>query len=184
MATLHIPGDYDESQGNSYAPLPSGEYLLVIEKCQHRPSKSGKMMYAIQLAVGGSRRKLFDNIITDETHLAEYPRSVTKLASFLRAGQVVHAVSPGQDIRLPEGEELIGKEVYADVGIDKRDPDKNVIWAYHREAKANRASSTPNKANGYAPARKQGYSEDAEPTAPRKPAVEGKHAETDKDIPF
>lgn len=182
MPTLHIPQDYDESKGDSYSPLPSGEYQLVIEKCQHRPSKSGKMMYAITLAVSGSRRKLFDNIITDETHLAEYPKSITKLASLLRACQVIHAVAPGQDIRLPEGEDMINREVYADVGIDKRDPDKNVVWAYHREAKANRASKTPNKSNGYAPDRKPDYNE--EPAATRKPVVEGKHPDTGEELPF
>lgn len=125
---------------------------------------------------------MFDNIITDEKHLAEYPRSVTKLTSFLRACQVVHEVTPGQDIRLPDGEDLIGKEVYADVGIDKRDPDKNVIWAYHREEKSKRATKIPTKQNGYSPDRKPDY--DDKPAAPRKPVVEGKHAETDEDIPF
>ena len=135
---MKVPSNYDP-ESTSFEPIPAGEYKVIVEKCSHKQSKSGKMMYSVQLGFQDSKRKLFDNIITDEGFLEAYPKSVTKLISFLSACGAISGAQ-GEEFNLPSGEVLVAKEIWAQVAISKKEPDKNIIFVYHKDSPDTRAS--------------------------------------------
>ena len=131
---MRVPSNYDP-ESTSFEPIAPGEYKVIVEKCSHKQSKSGKMMYAVQLGFFDSKRKVFDNIMTDEGCLSN-KYALQHLLTFLSACGFISG-TPGEDFNLPDGESFVAKEVWAIVTVKDN---KNGVFMYHKDSPDARAS--------------------------------------------
>jgi hypothetical protein len=114
-----------EERGTSYGPLPAGEYEMMIVKSETRPTKAGNghylelEMHVISGEHSGRRhweRLNLDNPNAQAVKIAQ--ESLAKLCNALGMDEV------------NDSEELHDRPFIAEVGIDKKDDTRNVIWGY------------------------------------------------------
>lgn len=134
MSTVKLHNNYEESSG--FEPLPPAEYKCVIEKCTPRTSTNGNSMYGLQMKVVDgehANRKVFDNIFLDEGFLAGHQFATNKLVSLIRSCGLPCGMKAGEDLVIPEPSDLVARELYVQVAVDKNDKTKNVVFHYYSQ---------------------------------------------------
>lgn len=66
----------------TYAPIPEGEYDLIIEKCEGKTSKAGNRMLSLKFRIDGGEydgRFLFENILMDHEKPSVVEMNTAKL---------------------------------------------------------------------------------------------------------
>ena len=114
-----------EERSNNYGPLPAGEYEMMIVKSDTKPTKAGTghylecEMHVISGEHSGRRhweRFNLDNPNAQAVKIAQ--ESLAKLCAAIGVDEV------------NDSEELHDRPFIAEVGIDKKDDQRNVIWGY------------------------------------------------------
>jgi hypothetical protein len=114
-----------EERSNSFGPLPAGEYEMMIVKSETKPTKSGNghylelEMHVVSGQHSGRRhweRLNLDNPNQQAVKIAE--ESLAKLCMALKIDDV------------EDSEQLHDQVFIAEIGIDKKDETRNVIWGY------------------------------------------------------
>ena len=115
----------EERPSTSYGPLPAGEYEMMIVKSETKSTKAGNghylelEMHVISGEHSGRRhweRLNLDNPNAQAVKIAQ--ESLAKLCNALGLDEV------------NDSEELHDRPFIAEVGIDKKDAERNVIWGY------------------------------------------------------
>lgn len=110
---------------NSFSPLPAGEYEMMIVKSDTKPTKAGNghylelEMHVVSGQYTGRRhweRLNLDNPNKQAVKIAE--EQLARLCAALGCDDV------------EDSEELHDRLFVAEVGIDKKDDTRNVIWNY------------------------------------------------------
>ena len=140
-----------EERSNNYGPLPAGDYEMMIVKSDTKPTKAGTghylecEMHVISGEHSGRRhweRFNLDNPNAQAVKIAQ--ESLARLCAALGVDEV------------NDSEQLHDRPFIAEVGIDKKDNTRNVIWGYQpalgapakpaaRPAAAPAASAAPAK---------------------------------------
>ena len=114
-----------EERSNNYGPLPAAEYEMMIVKSETKPTKAGTghylecEMHVISGEHSGRRhweRFNLDNPNAQAVKIAQ--ESLAKLCAAIGVDEV------------NDSEELHDRPFIAEVGIDKKDDQRNVIWGY------------------------------------------------------
>ena len=114
-----------EERSNNYSPLPAGEYEMMIVKSDTKPTKAGTghylecEMHVISGEHSGRRhweRFNLDNPNAQAVKIAQ--ESLARLCAALGVDEV------------DDSEQLHDRPFIAEVGIDKKDDQRNVIWGY------------------------------------------------------
>jgi hypothetical protein len=133
MATLNFKASSIEvtERSSTYEPLPAGHYEMMITKSASKPTKSGNGSYLeleMQVIDGDhSGRRHWERLNLDNPNHQTVKIAQEQLARLCAA--------LGVD-EVNDSEELHDQPFIAEVGIDKKDPSKNVIWNY-RDAGVN-----------------------------------------------
>jgi len=70
---INMTDAYQQAQeeNNSYAPIPNGDYPIIVENAEYKQYKSGKWGVSVQLSIVNHQqfdnRKLFDNFVIFES---------------------------------------------------------------------------------------------------------------------
>ena len=127
MATLNFKASSIEvtERTSSYEPLPAGDYEMMITKSASKPTKSGNGSYLeleMQVISGThSGRRHWERLNLDNPNHQTVKIAQEQLARLCMAIGV-------DDVE--DSEQLHDQVFIAEVGIDKKDPSKNVIWNY------------------------------------------------------
>ena len=114
-----------EERSNSFAPLPAGEYEMMIVKSETKPTKANNghylelEMHVISGQHSGRRhweRLNLDNPNAQAVKIAQ--ESLAKLCMAIGIDDVEDSVA------------LHDQPFVAEIGIDKKDDTRNVIWGY------------------------------------------------------
>ena len=120
-----------EERTTSYGPLPAGEYEMMVVKSSTKPTKSGNGSY-LELemhVISGDQtgRRHWERLNLDNPSLQTVKIAEEQLARLCMA--------LGLD-EVDDSEQLHDKAFVAEVGIDKKDDQRNVIWNYRAIAGA------------------------------------------------
>lgn len=114
-----------EERSTSFDPLPAGDYEMMITKSATKPTNKGDGSYLeLEMQVLGgeySGRRHWERLNLDNPN----PKAV-KIAQESLAKL---CIALGFD-HVEDSEELHDTPFIAEVGIDKKDPTRNVIWGY------------------------------------------------------
>lgn len=136
----------EERTGN-YGPLPAGEYEMMIVKSDTRATKAGTghylecEMHVLGGEFSGRRhweRFNLDNPNQQAVKIAQ--ESLARLCNAIGATEV------------NDSEELHDRPFIAEVGIDKKDETRNVIWNYKAVGAAPATKPVVNNTKPAAPA--------------------------------
>lgn len=114
-----------EERSNSFGPLPAGEYEMMIVKSETKPTKSGNGHY-LELemhVVSGqhSGRRHWERLNLDNPNQQAVKIAQEALAKLCMALNI-------DDVE--DSEQLHDQVFIAEIGIDKKDDQRNVIWGY------------------------------------------------------
>ena len=114
-----------ERPGAAFGPLPAGEYEMVIVRSETRPTRAGNghfLELEMQVISGpASGRRHWERMNLDNVNAQAVKIAQEQLARL--------CVALGLD-EVNDSEELHDKPFIAEVGIDKKDESKNVIWRF------------------------------------------------------
>lgn len=148
LINFNAAGVQIEERSNNFGPLPKGEYEMMIVKSDTKPTKAGTghyletEMHVISGEHSGRRhweRFNLDNPNAQAVKIAQ--ESLAKLCAALGLEEV------------NDSEELHDRPFIADVGIDKKDETRNVIWGYKPAMEAPAAKPAAKPAASAAPAK-------------------------------
>lgn len=139
-----------EERSNNFGPLPAGEYEMMIVKSDTKATKANNghylecEMHVISGESSGRRhweRFNLDNPNPQAVKIAQ--ESLAKLCAALGIDEV------------NDSEELHDRPFIAEIGIDKKDNTRNVIWGYQPAlgAPAAKPAAKPAAAPSAAPAK-------------------------------
>jgi hypothetical protein len=114
-----------EERTTSYGSLPAGEYEMMVVKSTTKPTKSGNGSY-LELEmhiISGEHtgRRHWERLNLDNPSLQTVKIAEEQLARLCMA--------LGLD-EVDDSEQMHDKAFVAEVGIDKKDDTRNVIWNY------------------------------------------------------
>jgi len=114
-----------EERTTSYGPLPAGEYEMMVVKSTTKPTKNGNGSY-LELEmhiISGEHtgRRHWERLNLDNPSLQTVKIAQEQLARL--------CVALGLD-EVDDSEQMHDKAFVAEVGIDKKDSTRNVIWGY------------------------------------------------------
>jgi hypothetical protein len=153
MASLNFKASaiqFEERTSSSFDPLPAGDYEMMITKSATKPTKSGNGSYLeLEMQVlGGSHsgRRHWERLNLDNPSQQTVKIAQEQLARLCMA---LHL----DDVS--DSEELHDTPFVAEVGIDKKDPTRNVIWNYRAavDAPAAKPAAPAKPAPAAAPAK-------------------------------
>lgn len=123
-----IGGEFDSGQydaPNDYSALPPGDYTMVVEKADVKPTKAGDGHYVnVQLSVVGNNyanRKAFDRMNIDNQSQKAVEIGLRQLSALCKAA------AGGQDVRITDTDQLIGQVVLVKLAVKD---DQNVVKSY------------------------------------------------------
>lgn len=114
-----------EERNTSFGPLPAGDYEMMIVKSETKPTKAGTghylecEMHVLAGAHSGRRhweRFNLDNPNAQAVKIAQ--ESLARLCNAIGVDEV------------NDSEDLHDRPFVAEIGIDKKDDQRNVIWGY------------------------------------------------------
>jgi hypothetical protein len=114
-----------EERSNSFAPLPAGEYEMLIVKSETKPTKANNGHY-LELemhVISGqhSGRRHWERLNLDNPNAQAVKIAQESLAKLCMAIGI-------DDVE--DSEALHDQPFVAEIGIDKKDDTRNVIWGY------------------------------------------------------
>ena len=114
-----------EERTSNFEPLPAGEYEMMIVKSENRATKAGTGHY-LELemhVIGGqhSGRRHWERLNLDNPNAQTVKIAQEQLARLCMA--------LGID-EVNDSEDLHDRAFVTEIGIDKKDPTRNVIWGY------------------------------------------------------
>lgn len=150
MATLNFRASaiQIEERSSNFGPLPAGDYEMMIVKSDTKPTKAGTghylecEMHVISGEHSGRRhweRFNLDNPNAQAVKIAQ--ESLARLCAALGVDEV------------EDSEQLHDRPFIAEVGIDKKDDTRNVIWNYKAALGAPAAKPAAKPAASAAPAK-------------------------------
>lgn len=114
-----------EERSNSYGPLPAGEYEMMIVKSETKPTKAmtGHYLELEMHVISGehSGRRHWERLNLDNPNQQAVKIAQESLAKL--------CIAIGAD-DVEDSEALHDQPFVAEVGIDKKDDQRNVIWGY------------------------------------------------------
>lgn len=114
-----------EERSNNFGPLPAGDYEMMIVKSEHRATKKndGHYLEFEMHVISGehSGRRLWERLNLDNPN-----QKTVKIAEEMLAKL---CMALGLD-DVEDSEQLHDRPFIAEVGIDKKDDTRNVIWNY------------------------------------------------------
>ena len=125
LINFNAAGVQFEERSTNYGPLPAGDYEMMIVKSDTKPTKAGTghylecEMHVISGEHSGRRhweRFNLDNPNAQAVKIAQ--ESLARLCAALGVEEV------------NDSEELHDRPFIAEIGIDKKDDTRNVIWNY------------------------------------------------------
>jgi hypothetical protein len=137
-----------EERGSNFGPLPAGDYEMMIVKSDTKPTKAGTghylecEMHVISGESSGRRhweRFNLDNPNHQAVKIAQ--ESLARLCAALGVDEV------------NDSEQLHDRPFIAEIGIDKKDATRNVIWNYKSALAAPAAKPAAAPAASAAPAK-------------------------------
>jgi hypothetical protein len=141
MAQLNFKAssvEITERQGGAYGPLPAGEYEMVITRSATKQTKAGTGSYLeleMQVVSGeSSGRRHWERLNLDNPSAQTVKIAQEQLAKLCMA--------LGLD-EVNDSEELHDTPFIAEIGIDKKDDQRNVIWGYAPAMKAAKPAAKP-----------------------------------------
>lgn len=150
MAQLNFKASNVEITERSYKPLPAGDYEMIVIKSNTNPTKAGNGHY-LELemqVIGGefSGRRHWERLNLDNPSAQTVKIAQEQLARL--------CVALGLD-QVDDSEELHDKAFIAEIGIDKKDPTRNIVWNYRAtdDAQAPAAAAPAPAATAAKPAR-------------------------------
>lgn len=141
-----------EERSNSFGPLPAGEYEMMIVKSETKPTKAntGHYLELEMHVISGqhSGRRHWERLNLDNPNQQAVKIAQESLAKLCMAIGI-------DDVE--DSEQLHDQAFVAEIGIDKKDDTRNVIWGYQsigghinnappKPAPAPAASAAPAKA--------------------------------------
>lgn len=138
-----------EERSNNFGPLPAGDYEMMIVKSDTKPTKAGTghylecEMHVLSGEHSGRRhweRFNLDNPNAQAVKIAE--ESLARLCAAIGLDEV------------NDSEQLHDQSFIAEIGIDKKDSTRNVIWNYKAlDAAPAKPAAKPAPAPSAAPAK-------------------------------
>ena len=114
-----------EERSNTYAPLPAGEYEMMIVKSETKPTKAntGHYLELEMHVISGqhSGRRHWERLNLDNPNHQAVKIAQESLAKLCMAIGI-------DDVE--DSEQLHDQPFVAEIGIDKKDDTRNVIWGY------------------------------------------------------
>lgn len=114
-----------EDRGNSFGPLPAGEYEMMIVKSETKPTKAltGHYLELEMHVISGehSGRRHWERLNLDNPNQQAVKIAEESLAKL--------CIAIGVD-DVEDSEQLHDQPFVAEIGIDKKDDQRNVIWGY------------------------------------------------------
>jgi hypothetical protein len=153
MATLNFQASsvqFEERAPRSYGPLPPGDYEMMITASANKPTKSGNGEYLeleMQVISGEhSGRRYWERLNLNNPSQQTVKIAQEQLARLLIAMHLD---------RIEDTREMHDIPFIAEVGLDKKDDSKNVIWNYRAavDAPAAKAAAPAKAAPAAAPAK-------------------------------
>lgn len=134
MAQLNFKAssiEISERPSGAYGPLPAGEYEMIITRSATKPTKAGNGSYLeleMQVVSGpASGRRHWERLNLDNPSHQTVKIAQEQLAKL--------CVALGLD-EVNDSDELHDISFIAEIGIDKKDDQRNVIWGYAPAMKA------------------------------------------------
>lgn len=125
MAQLNFNASNVEITPRSYEPLPAGDYEMIILRSDTKPTKAGNGHYLeleMQIIGGAfSGRRHWERLNLDNSSHKTVQIANEQLAKLCMAVGLE---------QVEDSEELHDKAFICTIGIDKKDPTRNVIWDY------------------------------------------------------
>ena len=114
-----------EERSNSFDPLPAGEYEMMIVKSETKPTKAntGHYLELEMHVISGqhSGRRHWERLNLDNPNHQAVKIAQESLAKLCMAIGI-------DDVE--DSEQLHDQPFVAEIGIDKKDDTRNVIWGY------------------------------------------------------
>lgn len=114
-----------EERSNSFEPLPAGEYEMMIVKSETKPTKAntGHYLELEMHVISGqhSGRRHWERLNLDNPNHQAVKIAQESLAKLCMAIGI-------DDVE--DSEQLHDQPFVAEIGIDKKDSTRNVIWGY------------------------------------------------------
>jgi len=114
-----------EERSNSFDPLPAGEYEMMIVKSETKPTKAntGHYLELEMHVISGqhSGRRHWERLNLDNPNHQAVKIAQESLAKLCMAIGI-------DDVE--DSEQLHDQPFVAEIGIDKKDATRNVIWGY------------------------------------------------------
>lgn len=114
-----------EERSNTYGPLPAGEYEMMIVKSETKPTKAntGHYLELEMHVISGqhSGRRHWERLNLDNPNHQAVKIAQESLAKLCMAIGI-------DDVE--DSEQLHDLPFVAEIGIDKKDDQRNVIWGY------------------------------------------------------
>jgi hypothetical protein len=114
-----------EERSNSFDPLPAGEYEMMIVKSETKPTKAntGHYLELEMHVISGqhSGRRHWERLNLDNPNHQAVKIAQESLAKLCMAIGI-------DDVE--DSEQLHDQPFVAEIGIDKKDSTRNVIWGY------------------------------------------------------
>lgn len=114
-----------EDRGNSFGPLPAGDYEMMIVKSETKPTKAltGHYLELEMHVIAGehSGRRHWERLNLDNPNQQAVKIAQESLAKL--------CIAIGAD-DVEDSEALHDQPFVAEIGIDKKDDQRNVIWGY------------------------------------------------------
>ena len=148
LINFNAAGVQFEERSTNYGPLPAGDYEMMIVKSDTKPTKAGTghylecEMHVISGEHSGRRhweRFNLDNPNAQAVKIAQ--ESLARLCAALGMQEV------------NDSEELHDRPFIAEIGIDKKDDTRNVIWNYKAAMEATKPVINNTKPAAAAPAK-------------------------------
>lgn len=134
MAQLNFKAsaiEITERPSGAYGPLPAGEYEMIITRSATKATKAGTGSYLeleMQVVSGdASGRRHWERLNLDNPSQQTVKIAQEQLAKL--------CVALGLD-EVNDSDELHDIPFFAEIGIDKKDDQRNVIWGYSPAMKA------------------------------------------------
>lgn len=141
MASINFKASaiqFEERAPKAYDPLPAGDYEMMITASASKPTKSGNGSYLeleMQVISGEhSGRRHWERLNLDNPSQQTVKIAQEQLARLCMA---LHLDNVEDSV------EMHDTPFVAEVGIDKKDPTRNVIWNYRAAVDAPAAKPAP-----------------------------------------
>lgn len=128
-----------EERSNSFDPLPAGDYELMITKSETKPTKANDGSSYLELEMQVISGEHSGRRHWERLNLANKSKQTVEIAE----KQLAKLCLALGFQRVEDSVELHDLPFIAEIGIDKKDPTRNVIWGYQSAGVPTAAPAKP-----------------------------------------